>query len=76
MIVCVDVLNAKQIDVEVGINGMAVVVLVHAQSISDVGNIWISESGRVQVVVTELGGAARARGVVSLRVMRSRNGYI
>ena len=25
MIVCVDVLNAKQIDVEVGINGMAVV---------------------------------------------------
>ena len=51
-------------------------VLVHAQSISDVGNIWISESGRVQVVVTELGGAARARGVVSLRVMSSRNGKI
>ena len=51
-------------------------VLVHAQSISDVRNIiWISESGRVQVVVTELGGAARALGV-SLRVVTSRNGYI
>ncbi len=74
--VCVDAVNTKQIVVEAGMSWW--LILVHAQSVSGVGNVWVPESGGVvQVVFTELGGAACAPAAgVSIRVTRSWGGYI
>ena len=74
--VCVDAVDTKQIVVEAGMSWW--LILVHAQSVSGVGNVWVPESGGVvQVVFTELGGAACAPAAgVSIRVTRSWGGYI
>ena len=73
VIVCVDAVDAKQIFMKVGMGWW--LILVHAKSVSGVGNVWIPESGGVQVVVTELCGAACAPRV-SFRVVRSWGGGV
>ena len=50
-------------------------VVIHAQSIADVGKIWVAEARGVQVVVAEL-GRTRFTPWGSIDVVGSRCGYV
>ena len=73
VVCCVSAMDPGEIRMGVAVGGRLVVI--HAQSISYVGEVWVAEARGVQVVLAEL-GRTRFTPWSSIDVVGSRCGYV